>query len=356
MRPRQYLALPACWLAAAACGSPAPPALGEDLSAPSTAFGAPAPGRDDPVATGTPSSGADGTGPSGSTQASQSEEGPSASASLGGSPDGAEGAERAEGSEPSGEPRQSPEPPALAENGPHPVQSYSTGFRVGPDFPGGTVWYPEDAEAPLASIAIVPGFVSPRSMIEAWGPFFASHGIVAFTVDTNLPTDLPDQRSRALLNALESLQAENTRAGSPLFGKLDTERLAVGGHSMGGGGTLITADGHPELKAALPMCAWSPGGRFSTNGVPTLLFASAGDPLAGGQSQGFYRSIPDSTPKMLFEWGVADHMVANEPTGALGQVGHFALAWLKVFLEGDESYREALGAPCDGCTDFQTNL
>ena len=125
---------------------------------------------------------------------------------------------------------------------------------------------------------------------------------------------------------------------------------------MGGGGTLITANATPRLKAALPMCPWNPGGTFSRNQVPTLIFASAGDPLAGGQSQGFYRSIPESTPKMLFEWGAADHFMANAPTGAAGQVGRYGLSWLKVFLEGDDRYRQFLEQPCEGCTDFQTNL
>jgi dienelactone hydrolase len=251
---------------------------------------------------------------------------------------------------------QDPTSASATADGPYTVQSYSSGFSIGPDFPGGTIWYPTDAEPPFASIAIVPGFVSPRVLIEGWGPFLASHGIVVFTIDTNAVSDQPTQRSRALLNALDSLKAENTRAGSPLNGKLDNDRQAVGGHSMGGGGTLITANGNPHLKAALPMCPWNPGGTFSRNQVPTLIFASAGDPLAGGQSQGFYSSIPDSTPKMLFEWGAADHFMANAPTGAAGQVGRYGLSWLKVFLEGDERYRQFIEQPCDGCTDFRSNL
>jgi len=106
----------------------------------------------------------------------------------------------------------------------------------------------------------------------------------------------------------------------------------------------------------MALCPWSPGGRFTRDQVPTLLFASSGDPLAGGQSQGFYTSIPESTPKMLFEWGVADHFMANAPTGAANQVGRYGLSWLKVFLVGDERYRQFLEQPCDGCTDFRTNL
>jgi hypothetical protein len=241
-------------------------------------------------------------------------------------------------------------------NGPYATQMYSFGFAIGPDFPGGDIYYPTDAEPPFAGIAIVPGFTEPRILVSAWGPFIASHGIVAFIIDTNTVMDQPSQRSRALLNALESLAAENTRADSPLNGKLDNSRQAVGGHSMGGGGTLITVNGNPQLKAGIPMCAWNPGGNNSRTQVPTLLFASSGDPLAGGQSQGFYRSIPESTPKMLFEWGLGDHFLANAPTGAAGQVGRYGISWLKVFLEGDERYRQFLQQPCDGCTDFQSNL
>lgn len=241
-------------------------------------------------------------------------------------------------------------------DGPFTVESYSLGFAIGPDFPGGDIWYPTNAEPPFAAFVMVPGFMSPRILISAWGPFLASHGIVAFIIDTNLVTDQPAQRSRALLNALESLKAENTRADSPLNGKLDNDRQAVGGWSMGGGGTLITVNGNPQLKAGIAMCPWSPGGIYTFNQVPTLLFASSGDPLAGGQSQGFYRSIPQATPKMLFEWGVGDHFMANAPTGALGQVGRYGLSWLKVFLEDDDRYRQFLEQPCDGCTDFQSNL
>ena len=57
----------------------------------------------------------------------------------------------------------------------------------------------------------------------------------------------------------------------------------------------------PALRAAISLAAWSPGVRFTDNQVPTLLLAGSADILAGGQSQGFFDSIPESTPKMLFE-------------------------------------------------------
>jgi len=240
--------------------------------------------------------------------------------------------------------------------GPYMVKRYTSGYRNGPAYADSTIHHPEGAEPPFASIAIVPGFVSPQASIQSWGPFLASHGIVTMTIGTNSGSDPPAVRSRALLDALETLRSENTRNGSPLFGKLDTSRMATGGWSMGGGGTLLAAESTPTLKATLAMCAWNPGYRYAKLQVPTLMFAGTADPLAGGQSQGFYQSIPEATPKMLFEFRGAGHNVANNPSGQGGVVGRYGLSFLKVFLEGDERYREILKIKGPGSSDFRSNI
>jgi dienelactone hydrolase len=239
--------------------------------------------------------------------------------------------------------------------GPYMVEMVTSGLRDGPMYSTQTLYVPTDAEPPLAAVAVVPGFVAPESSIEAWGPFLASHGIVAITIGTNTPLDLPDVRADALLDALETVAAENVRSGSPLEGRVDTDRFGVMGWSMGGGGTLIAANTSPQLGAAIGLAAWSPGAQFADDSVPTLLFAGTADTLAGGQSQGFYASIPESTPKMLYEVNGAGHDVANDPAGTTGAIGRFGLSWFKVFLEGDERYQSLLSEPVQA-SDFQTNL
>ena len=229
-------------------------------------------------------------------------------------------------------------------------------FRNGPEFAGGTIWYPTDGTPPYPFVAIVPGFVSFESSIASWGPFLASHGIVAITIDTNTTADPPQTRAGALLDALKSVEAENTRTGSPLNGKLDPSRQGLMGWSMGGGGTLIASNRTPSLKAAISMCGWNPAGTYSTMKVPSLMFASLGDPLAGGQSQGFYRSIPNETPKMLIELGVGDHFAANNPANYGSQIGLYGLSWLKVHLVGDARYKQFLLKMPSGTTDFQSNV
>jgi dienelactone hydrolase len=240
--------------------------------------------------------------------------------------------------------------------GPFDVETLSAGLRDGPGYGTQTLHVPVDAEPPFASVVVVPGFVSPESSIRAWGPFLASHGIVALTIGTNSGGDSPDVRARALLDGIETLKAENDRADSPVAGAMALDRFGVMGWSMGGGGTLIAANDHPELRAAVTLAAWSPGVQFADNAVPTLLLAGSADALAGGQSQGFFDSIPEATPKMLFEVAGGPHSIANDPSAADGEIGRYGLSWLKVFLEGDERYRQFLLVTPDSQSEFRDNL
>jgi dienelactone hydrolase len=284
-----------------------------------------------------------------------------------GSSDGS-GAPTSPGEDGSAEPAPAPDPggglirgdapttESATNDGPFDVDTVTTGLRDGPQYGTQTLHVPVGAEAPFASVVVVPGFISPESSIRAWGPFLASHGIVALTIGTNSGGDPPEARASALLDGIETLRAENVRSGSPLEGQMALERFGVMGWSMGGGGTLIAANRTPELRAAVSFAAWSPGARFGDDQVPTLLLAGSSDTLAGGQSQGFFESIPESTPKMLFEVAGGSHSIANDPRSADGQIGRYGLSWLKVFLEGDERYRQFLQEEPSRASDFRDNL
>jgi predicted dienelactone hydrolase len=147
-------------------------------------------------------------------------------------------------------------------------------------------------------------------------------------------------RSDALWGAIGSLKAENTRADSPLLGKMDLTRFAVMGHSMGGGGTLEVANAHSaDLKAAIPLAPWDTTSAFGMITVPTMIMAGQNDAVApiAQHASPFYAAIPGTTVKAYVEFSGGDHFVADSPTTNT-TAALLGLSWLKVHVEGDTRY------------------
>jgi dienelactone hydrolase len=262
--------------------------------------------------------------------------------------------------------------------GPYQTMSYAANASVRAtmayDVTSAHIVYPVGATPPFAAIAIVPGFTAPESSIADWAPFLASWGIVTMTFGTSNPaTGAPDTsvepptREAALIDALTTIKGENTRSGSPLVGKLDTSRLAVAGWSMGGGGTLLAANDHPELKAVFAMEPWNPSVTYPNDTVPTLIFAGTSDVLAGPpMPQNQYMSIPATTPKILYEVTNGSHYVSTSPTNSVtdmapdsastANVARFGLSWLKVYLECDLRFRPFLLVKPADAAEFDTTL
>ena len=238
---------------------------------------------------------------------------------------------------------------SITNPGPYEVATLteSDGIRNGPDYNGATIYYPTDATPPYASIALVTGFLSDPEDIEDWGPFYASHGIVVINIGTNSGLDEPDDRADGLLDALETLRAENTRNNSPLEGSIDDTKFAVGGWSMGGGGAQIAAVLDNSIKAVVAMCPWLNSGENLNHSTPVLIFSGQNDSVAppGAHANVHYANTPDETSKVLFEVENGDHSIANAPTGAGGIIGKIALSWLKLYVEDNECYCGLLNDP-----------
>jgi dienelactone hydrolase len=243
-----------------------------------------------------------------------------------------------------------PEPTSASAStkGPYQTATYTDGFKKSNTYLQATIYHPTDADAPFGMVVMCPGWTQLATSIAEWGPFYASHGIVTMILDTNTTGDSVVLRSEALMGALEDLRNENTRSGSPLMGKLDVMRAGLSGWSMGGGGTWIDTSKHPELRTGVSLA-----GHIATAGgpatapnimVPTMLCAGSADLplLGGGMSLPMYDAIPETTPKLLYEIAGGDHNICNTPASVSGAVGRYALSWQKVFLEGDERYRQFL--------------
>jgi hypothetical protein len=210
----------------------------------------------------------------------------------------------------------------------------------------GTIYYPTNGEPPLAGVVICPGYTAVQSSIAQWGPFLASHGIVLMTIDTNNTSVPVTSRDDALLDALQSLREENNRPGSPLIGKLSADRYGLMGWSMGGGGTWLATKARPDLRTGISLAghnATAGGGAIAAGG--------------GNQSQNAYQAIPATTPKVLYEMASEGHFSWGTPTLTNGgALGLYALAFQKVFLEGDQRYWFILQQQGPGASDWRSTL
>ncbi|MDI6099944.1 alpha/beta hydrolase [Actinoplanes sp. NEAU-A12] len=220
-----------------------------------------------------------------------------------------------------------------AARGPYAVSQTSVSRLSATGFGGGEIYYPTTtADGTFGAIAISPGFTAYWSSISWLGPRLASHGFVVIGIETNTTSDQPGSRGAQLLAALDHLTQR-----SSVRSRIDPSRLAVAGHSMGGGGSLEAASSRPSLQAAVPLAPWNTDKTWSELRVPTLIIGGESDSIASVSSHSipFYNSIPASAEKAYLELNNASHFFpqsTNTPTAVQ------AVAWLKRFVDDDTRY------------------
>ncbi len=210
-------------------------------------------------------------------------------------------------------------------------------------FGGGTIYYPTTTTAgTFGAVAISPGYTARQSSIAWLGPRLASQGFVVFTIDTNSVYDQPASRGDQLLAALDYL----TRSSS-VRSRIDPNRLAVMGHSMGGGGTLEAAKDRPSLKAAIPLTAWNLDKTWPEVTTPTLVVGAQSDSVASVSSHSipFYTSLSNAE-KAYVELRGASHFAPNSSNTTIAK---YSISWLKRWVDGDTRYTQFL-CPGPGTT------
>lgn len=202
-----------------------------------------------------------------------------------------------------------------ASRGPFATSSQNVSSLSVTGFGGGVIYYPTStSEGTFGAIAISPGFTAAWSSISWLGPRLASHGFVVIGIETNSRLDQPGSRGRQLLAALDYLVER-----SSVRTRIDGSRLAVAGHSMGGGGSLEAASARPSLQAAVPLAPWNTDKSWSELRVPTLIIGGESDTVApvSSHSEPFYNTIPASAEKAYLELNGASHFfpqTVNTPT------------------------------------------
>ena len=259
------------------------------------------------------------------------------------------------------------------------------GIRQSSLYNGTLLYYPIDAEPPYASIILINAFGDEYGL-QGWAEFYASHGFIAMTIG-NFDREIRDfdsewdyaDRAIGLLDAIETVKAENLRQLSPLLGQVDTSSFAVSGYSTSGGGAHTAATMDSTLKAAILLnpavafldslnCPAETGyycliEEHLDHDVPVLIFAgefefneliSPGDSVyANMWALPQYEYVPETTDKLYFESAGEGHGSSSFPND---DVAEFALAWLKKYLLNNDSYCAFLIEPPQSVSQFMTTL
>jgi alpha-beta hydrolase superfamily lysophospholipase len=224
-----------------------------------------------------------------------------------------------------------------ARRGSFAVADVSVSRLVVSGFGGGTIYYPTStAEGTFGAVAVAPGYTASQSSMAWLGPRLASQGFVVFTIDTNTTSDQPSSRGDQLLRALDYLTER-----SVVRSRIDADRLAVMGHSMGGGGSLEAAKDRPSLQAAIPLTPWNTDKTWPEVSTPTLIVGAENDSIASVRSHAepFYQSLPSGADKAYLELRGASHFAPNSDNTTIAK---YSLSWLKRFVDDDLRYDQFL--------------
>jgi alpha-beta hydrolase superfamily lysophospholipase len=204
-------------------------------------------------------------------------------------------------------------------------------------FGGGVIHYPTDtSQGTFGAVAVAPGFLASSSHYAWLGPRLASQGFVVFLIDTDARRDLPPARGSQLLAALDYLVTS-----SSVRTRVDAGRLAVAGHSMGGGGTLEAADDRPGLQAAIPLQPWHTVKSWPNVRVPTMIIGAELDTTAppANHSEPFYTSLTAASDRAYLELNDAEHRVSTSPDVTTAR---YMISWLKRYVDNDTRYEPFL--------------
>ncbi|MFF5185851.1 alpha/beta hydrolase family protein [Streptomyces sp. NPDC000345] len=224
------------------------------------------------------------------------------------------------------------------------------------------VWYPgttAGANAPVAAgshpgLAFGHGFFQAVTQYESLLKHYASWGVI--TVAPKSQGGLfPSHSAFAddLNAALTWLTTQNSTAGSRFAGAVSTSRLAVSGHSMGGGAALVAAGRNPAVKSVTTLAAAETNpSAVSASGslsIPVQYVGGSADSIAkvADNQQKMYDAKPSATQLRVitggFHCGFEDSSGFGCDSGTITRAAQLKLtygvttAWLLHTLGVDSS-------------------
>ncbi|MFN0124646.1 MAG: alpha/beta hydrolase [Blastocatellia bacterium] len=283
---------------------------------------------------------------------------------------------------------QAPAIPYVTPDTPFGTGAYKAMMEVDAGLPTHTVYHPKDLAALKGKKlpVIVWGNGACANAGNRFRQFLteiASHGFLAVAIGPIGPKEMeaapqpapppqpgvtpsppnrgaPATMSSQLIDAINWAMAENTRKGSPYYGKLDAKKIAIMGQSCGGV-QAIKASLDPRVTMTIawnsgliprqsPAMEWVEKDHLNKLHAPIAWFnGDPGDVAHNNAKDDFERT---TQVPALFAWreGMGHSGTYREANG--GELGKIAVAYLNWRLRGDkQAAKMFVGADCGLCRD-----
>lgn len=182
---------------------------------------------------------------------------------------------------------------------------------------------------------------------------FASHGF--FLVVDKRSTSMRETEYKEQRDGIDWAAQQAAAADGAYAGKLDGQRIALMGHSMGSLSSFVNGS-DPRLRTTIH---WSGGlvgnptgtdeGALRKLHAPAAFLCGGADTQAGPACANDFREAPATLPVFYGTLAGVSHLgVFGDRNG--GEYGRVGVAWMRWKLAGDESFREWFAGPsCKAC-------
>ncbi|MDX1692492.1 MAG: alpha/beta hydrolase [Ketobacteraceae bacterium] len=238
-----------------------------------------------------------------------------------------------------------PEGPAAP--GPYSLCSYKSNLGAS-GYGSARLSYPCDSEAEqLPAVTLTGGYTNIKEQMYWLADHLTRHGYIVLTVTPNNVFGGVSFWESAHQSAFDQLHEENQREESPVFGRVDTERIALAGYSNGGAGAIRVANREgARVKSVVGMAPYFP--QFGTPEFPglmanTLTLVGTLDTTAFPfVLESAFEALPDTAQHAFVEFRWVSHF----DWIALGRYHNkfklLILSWLELTLNNNPQYESYL--------------
>lgn len=195
------------------------------------------------------------------------------------------------------------------------------------------------------------------SFYQSFLQHVASHGFFVVADKASSSDRLAEVDSQS--DAIAWVLAESTKAGGTYAGKLDVDRIAVMGHSLGSLASFATAAMNEHVHTSVHFSGGLTGNPvgfdeswLASMTKPAAFLCGGNDGTAGPSCTMDFESAPPMLPVFYATLNGADHLGPFALTPRGGEYGRAGVAWLRWQLADDPMFKTWFaGSSCTLCND-----